>query len=75
MASATLLEQRARVTKCLWVIEEIIRTDEVPRTCGEIARTTGMDQKLVDDCAYELMRAGKVSVRWDSKLIAVGPKS
>ena len=53
--------------KCLWLVEEIIRTDG-PRTSGDIARTTGISRDVIDDCCYALVQGGRVRCRSDSKL-------
>jgi len=53
--------------KCLWLVEEIIREDG-PRTATDIARTTGLDRRVIDDCCWELIQRGLVRLRPDSKL-------
>ena len=54
--------------KCEWMFYELIK--EEPRTVFHLAKSTGIDRKIVDDAVYALIQQGRVKILPDSRLQA-----
>ncbi len=63
------LERALLAKKITWLVELLIQ--DSPRYCSDIARSTGLDRRAVDDAVYELVSSGRVRIRPDSILEAV----
>jgi len=54
--------------RCEWLFYELIKDE--PRTVFHLAKSTGIDRRIVDDAVYELIQQGKVKILPDSRLQA-----
>lgn len=54
--------------KCEWLFYELIKDE--PRTVFHLAKSTGIDRRIVDDSVYALIQQGKVRILNDSRLEA-----